>query len=72
MAKRLLFFASPVLLIVACTSKMPTAPSSHSVESGALAHVGHGTTGADTAADDNPNSGAHELLVRNRARNQDR
>jgi hypothetical protein len=61
MAKRLLFFASPVLLIVACTtSKMPTAPSSHNVESGALAHVGHGTTGADTAADGNPNSGAHD------------
>ena len=53
MAKRLLFFASPVLLIVACTtSKMPTAPTSHNVESGALAHVGHGTTTtADTAAD---------------------
>ena len=60
MAKRLLFFASPVLLIVACTtSKMPTAPSSPNVESGALAHVGHGTTGADTAAG-NPNSGAHD------------
>lgn len=61
MAKRLLFFASTVLLIVACTtSKMPTAPSSHNVESGALAHVGHGTTRADTAADGNPNSGAHD------------
>ena len=43
MAKRLLFCASPVLLIVACTaSKMPTEPTSHTVESGALAHVGHG------------------------------
>ena len=60
MAKRLLFFASPVLLIVACTtSKMPTEPTSHNVESGALAHVGHGTTSADTAADGNPNSRAH-------------
>ena len=63
MAKPLLFFASTVLLIVACTTtKMPTAPTSHNVESGALAHVGHGTTtaSADTAADRNPNSGAHD------------
>ena len=63
MAKRLLFFASPLLLIVACTtSKMPTAPTSHNVESGALAHVGHGTTttSAATAADRNPNSRAHD------------
>ena len=66
MAKRLLFCASPVLLIVACTaSKMPTEPTSHTVESGALAHVGHGTASADsasadTAAEGNPSSGAHD------------
>ena len=66
MAKRLLFCASPVLLIVACTaSKMPTEPTSHTVESGALAHVGHGTASADTASADtaaegNPSSGAHD------------
>ena len=61
MANRLLLLASPVLLMVACTtSKMPTAPTSHDVEGGSLAHVGHGTTSADTAADGNPNSGAHD------------
>jgi hypothetical protein len=64
MAKRLLFFASPVLLIVACTtgttSKMPTAATSHNVTSGALAHVGHGASTADMARADNPNSGAHD------------
>ena len=51
MAKRLLFFAYPVLLIAACTtSKTPTAPTSApSAGGGALAHGGHGATvaGAD-------------------------
>ena len=62
MAKRLLFCASPVLLIVMCTaSKMPTEPTSHTVESGALAHVGHAdSASADTAAEGNPSSGAHD------------
>ena len=62
MAKRLLFFASPVLLIVACTSsKTPIAPTSaQSTVSEALAHVGHGATRAAMAGADNPNSGAHD------------
>jgi hypothetical protein len=62
MAKRLLFFASPVLLIVACTtSKTPTAPTSAaSAVSEALAHVGHDATVAGTASADNPNSAAHD------------
>ena len=62
MAKRLLFFASLVLLIAACTtSKTPTAPTSApSAVSGALAHVGHGATVAGTASAENPNSAAHD------------
>ena len=62
MAKRLLFFAYPVLLIAACTtSKTPTAPTSApSAVSGALAHVGHGATVTGTASADDPNSAAHD------------
>lgn len=62
MTKRLFFFASPVLLIVACTtSKMPTAPAATQSElSGNPAHSGHGATSADVVGADNPNSGAHD------------
>ena len=62
MAKRLLFFAYPVLLIAACTtSKTPTAPTSApSAGGGALAHGGHGATVAGTTSADNPNSAAHD------------
>jgi hypothetical protein len=62
MANRLLFFAPPVLLIVACTSsKTPTAPTSaQSTAIEALAHVGHGANVASPARADNPNSGAHD------------
>jgi hypothetical protein len=66
MRKRLLLFASPALLFMACTtSKMPTAPTStptvanDSVVNAAPAHLGHGMTTA-VAADANPNSGAHD------------
>src|SRR5580765_6249001 len=61
MAKGLLFFASTVVLIAACTTgKTPTSPTlaEHST-SGALVHPGHAASTADSAAD-NPNSAAHE------------
>ena len=62
MAKRLLFFAYPVLLIAACTtSKAPTEPApAAGAVSGALAHVGHGAATAAMTSADNPNSAAHE------------
>ena len=61
MAKRLLFFGLPVLLIAACTSsKAPTSPAAApSAASAALAHVGHGATIPSTSAG-SPNSAAHE------------
>ena len=61
MAKRLLFFVYPVLLIAACsTSTTPTAPTSApSAVSGALEHGGHGATAAGTASAADPNSVAH-------------
>jgi len=63
MTRRTLFFASPVLLIMACTTgKLPTAPtSSQSAAPGAPAlseHLGHGAVSPASAA--NPNPGAHE------------
>jgi hypothetical protein len=62
MAKRVLFFAFPLLLIAACTmSKTPTTPTStQSAVSEAAAHLGHGAIGAATLAADNPNSAAHD------------
>jgi hypothetical protein len=62
MAKRLLFFVCPALLIAACTtSKTPTAPTSApSAVSGALAHAGHGAAVASTASAHDPNSAAHD------------
>lgn len=66
MAKRLLFFASPLVLVIfACTSsKTPTAPSAQNAAvngaSGHAAHGGPGAPGAGMLAADNPNSGAHD------------
>ena len=62
MIKRLLFFTSPVLLIIACTTnKMPTAPTTtQSGASGASAHLAHGASTVETAAGDNLNSAAHD------------
>ena len=41
MVKRLLLFASPVLVVVACTTtKTPTSPSTQGAAATALAHVG--------------------------------
>ena len=61
MAKGFSLFASTVLLIGACTtSKTPTSPTfAEHTASGALGHLGHDATMADTTAD-NPNSAAHD------------
>jgi hypothetical protein len=62
MAKGLLFFASILLLIAACTtSETPTTPTSAaSVGNAPLAHQGHGAATVETSGVNNPNSGAHD------------
>lgn len=62
MAKRLLLFAAPILLIVACsTNRTPTAPSqTGTAASGTAAHQGHSSTTPDTTGADNPNSAAQD------------
>ena len=75
MAKGLLFFASTVLLIAACTaSKTPTSPTSaEQTASGALGHLGHAATMADSRSRQSEfccsrRQGLHRWLVQWRGR----
>jgi hypothetical protein len=59
MVKRLVVVSCAVVLIVACTSKAPTAPAPATVTESAVIHAGHnGTVSVHALA--NPNSAAHD------------